>query len=295
MSARKRVLMPLPDIDFDPTEVCVSWAYLQAHGYDVVFATESGDRAHADAIMISGEGLDPWGFVPGLKKLVLFGRLLRARKDGREAYKAVQDDAAFLNPLRFAELSVGDFDGLLLAGGHAPGMRQYLESPVLQSFIADFFASDGPENGHKPVAAICHGVLMAARSKSKDTGLSVLHGRKTTALTWSQEKKAQGLSRFLRFWDPLYYRTYRESGDEPEGYWSVESEIRRGLNRDEDFVGVPRDAPHYGLKTRGIARDSPDDERPAWVVRDGNYVSARWPGDVHTFIREFSGLLKSAG
>jgi len=26
------------------------------------------------------------------------------------------------------------------------------------------------------------------------------------------------------------------------------------------------------------------------VVRDGNYLSARWPGDVHRFAREFSAM-----
>ena len=31
--------------------------------------------------------------------------------------------------------------------------------------------------------------------------------------------------------------------------------------------------------------------RAAFVVRDGNYLSARWPGDVHRFAREFSALL----
>jgi hypothetical protein len=34
-----------------------------------------------------------------------------------------------------------------------------------------------------------------------------------------------------------------------------------------------------------------DDDRPAWVVRDGSYVSARWPGDVHTFARTFAAVL----
>jgi putative intracellular protease/amidase len=291
MSTKRRVLMPLPNFDFDPTEVCVSWEFMHSRGYEVIFATENGDRAYADPIMISGEGLDPWGFIPGLKKLVLFGRLLRAHKDGRDSYSAIQQNDSFLHPLKYSELNADDFDGLLLAGGHAPGMRQYLESSALQSFIADFFQSVGPENSHKPVGAICHGVLMAARSKSKETGLSVLHGRKTTSLTWSQEKAAQKLSRFLRFWDPLYYRTYRESEEEPFGYWSVESEIRRALEDDDDFVLVPPDAPDYRLKTNGIARDTPDNSRPAWVVRDGNYVSARWPGDVHAFIREYTSLL----
>jgi hypothetical protein len=34
-----------------------------------------------------------------------------------------------------------------------------------------------------------------------------------------------------------------------------------------------------------------DDETPAFVVRDRNYVSARWPGDVHTFAKTFAGML----
>lgn len=290
MNIKKRILMPLPNVDFDPTEVCISWEFMNSNGHEVVFATENGDRAYADPIMISGEGLDPWGFIPGLKKFVLFGRILRARKDGRDAYLALQHNSSFRNPLKYSELKVEDFDGLLLAGGHAPGMRQYLENTELQSFIADFFQSDGPDSRHKPVGAICHGVLMAARSKSKQTGLSVLNGRKTTTLTWSQENTAQTLCRFLRFWDPLYYRTYRESKNEAKGYWSVEAEVRRALKDEQDFVLVPPDAPNYKMKTNGLARDTPDDSRPSWVVRDGNYISARWPGDVHTFIREYASL-----
>jgi len=29
-------------------------------------------------------------------------------------------------------------------------------------------------------------------------------------------------------------------------------------------------------------------------VRDGNYLSARWPGDVHTFARTFAEMLAEA-
>jgi hypothetical protein len=34
-----------------------------------------------------------------------------------------------------------------------------------------------------------------------------------------------------------------------------------------------------------------EDERPAFVVEDGSYISARWPGDIHTFARRFSSML----
>jgi hypothetical protein len=73
---------------------------------------------------------------------------------------------------------------------------------------------------------------------------------------------------------------------------SVQQEVTRALARPEDFRDVPRDAPHYRRKTSGLVRDSIDDASPAFVVRDRNYVSARWPGDVHSFAKTFVGMLE---
>ncbi len=98
---------------------------------------------------------------------------------------------------------------------------------------------------------------------------------------------------FGRFWDPDYYRTYREHGDEPAGHRSVQQEVTRALARAEDFLDVPPDAPHRFAKTSGLLRDSETDDRPAFVVRDGSYVSARWPGDVHGFARTFGAVIEA--
>jgi putative intracellular protease/amidase len=166
-------------------------------------------------------------------------------------------------------------------------MRDYLESPVLQALVRDFFAVD------KPVAAICHGVLLAARSKTTE-GTSVLHGRRTTSLTWAQERAASRLAHVGRWWDRDYYRTYPDAPGDPEGYMSVEQEVTRALANPGDYVDVLPDAPHRRRKTSGLARDTITDPTPAWVVRDGNYVSARWPGDAHTFARTFSDVLNAA-
>ena len=139
---------------------------------------------------------------------------------------------------------------------------------------------------------MCHGVVLAARAISPRSGRSVLHGKKTTALTWKLERSAWLLSVFwARFWDPLYYRTYSESDDEPLGYRSVEMEVKRALASPADFRDVPPGSPGFLLKTAGIARDSLSNAKPAWVVRDGNYVSARWPGDVFTFAQTFVQML----
>jgi putative intracellular protease/amidase len=275
--SRVRVLIPLPKLDFDPSEVAVSWSVLRGAGIEVTFATPDGAPAAGDPIMLDGRGL------------TAFGWLLRANRDARTAYRALVADPAFRAPLSYAALQAGAYDGLVLPGGHrARGMRDYLESPVLQRFVAAFF-----ERG-APVGAICHGVVLAVRARSASSGVSVLRGRTTTALTWSLERSAWRLGRIARFWDPNYYRTYTEGSHDPPGSCSVQAEVTRALASPGDFLDVPRSAPDYARKTSGLARDSASDARPAWVVRDGNYVSARWPGDVHTFARTFLDVLRAA-
>ena len=51
---------------------------------------------------------------------------------------------------------------------------------------------------------------------------------------------------------------------------------------------VPRGSQHWRMKTSGMVRDTTTDSRPAFVVDDGSYVSARWPGDTHTFAKLLS-------
>jgi putative intracellular protease/amidase len=280
------VLIPLPQLDFDPTEVAVSWKVLSDLGHRVRFSTPTATPARADELMVTGRGLDPWGFVPGISHLVGIGRVLRADGRGRAAYAELLRASAFLNPIGWADVVVDDFDGLLLPGGHrARGMRQYLESSILQEIVVGAFAAG------KPVAAICHGVLLAARSIDPATGRSVLYGRQTTALTWSLERRAWHVARFTRFWDPNYYRTYTEEPGQPAGTMSVQQEVTRALRSPADFSDVVPGTPDAALKSSGRARDTMDDERPAYVVEDGTYISARWPGDVHTFAKRLSAVL----
>jgi putative intracellular protease/amidase len=214
--------------------------------------------------------------------------VLRADARGRAAYAGLVRTPEFLHPGAWDDVDLAAADGLLLPGGHrARGMRPFLESQVLSEVVADAFHRE------MPVAAICHGVLLAARSTDPGTGRSVLHGRRTTALTWSLEQRAWRVARVTRFWDPDYYRTYPEEPGQPTGYMSVEHEVTRALARPEDFCDVDPQSTGAALKASGRARDSPDDERPAFVIRDGNYLSARWPGDVHTFARHFGAMVDS--
>jgi putative intracellular protease/amidase len=284
------VLMPLPADDFDPTEVAVSWQVLSAAGHEVVFATPSGQPGRADDLMVTGRGLDPWGAIPGVRRLTVVGRVLRADAEARRAYAALLADHAFRSPLHWGAARRSRYDALVLPGGHrARGMRPYLESVEVQQMAIDAFRAA------KPVGAICHGVLVAARAVDPATGRSVLHGRRTTALTWALESKAWGIARWSRFWDSGYYRTYAEEPGQRWGYMSVQQEVTRALADPADFADVEKGTPDWRRKAGGRARDTLDDARPAWVVRDGSYVSARWPGDVHTFARTFAEVVAERG
>lgn len=246
------VLIPLPHRDFDPTETGVPWQELTRRGHRVCFATPGGAVAEADPRMVHGNGLGP------LKDL------LRADANGRAAYQAMTADASFNAAWDYERAAAEHIDGLLLPGGHAPGMRAYLESAALQSIVTRAFERN------IPVGAICHGVLLAARAQAA-TGRSVLFGRKTTALTRTQELTAWTLT---VAWLGNYYRTYPET---------VQSEVTRCLAQPSDFITGPL----------SLRRDGPGRTDDGFTVRDGNYLSARWPGDAHRFAADYACMLEA--
>lgn len=281
-----RVLIPIPRRDFDPTEVAVPWRVLTRGGHAVMFATPDGAPGAADDMMLTGKGLDFWGALPGLRNVTMIGTLLRANASARGAYAEMTRSPGFQAPLRWSEIETAQFDGVIFPGGHrARGMREYLESPALQKLAVLAFAAN------KPVGAICHGVLVLARSVDPATGRSILYGRKTTALTWRLESSADTLASVVRFWDPHYYRTYRDPPGEAPGYMSVQQEVTRALARDADFVDVLPSDPLFKHRTSGTVRDSEADLSVGFVVSDGTYISARWPGDAHAFVNAFAALL----
>ncbi|MER5748812.1 type 1 glutamine amidotransferase domain-containing protein [Streptomyces sp. NPDC002088] len=248
-----RVLIPLPDRDFDVTEVAVPWRLLTDAGHEVVFATEqAGTRPAADPRLLTG---------------VILGQL-GAADEPKRFYQQLTAAPEFTATAAWADLDVTAFDGLLLPGGHAPGMRQYLGSPELRRQVARFWTLG------RPVGAICHGVLVLARSQDPATGRGVLADRRTTCLPKYLERSAY-LSTAWRL--GRYYRTY-------PAY--VEDEVRSALaDPAAQFERGPR-----VLTRRGTSAD----DTHAFVVQDGTYVSARWPGDAYLFARRYLELLHRA-
>ena len=249
-----RLLMPLPTYGFDPTEVAIPWKILSGEGIDVVFTTPGGGKASTDASMLDGSRLGIWK------------PLLRARRDAVDAHAELAANDSFCRPLKYTEAAADDFDALFLPGGHDKRVKEYLESEILQSLVAEFFIAG------KPVGAICHGVVLAARSINPNTGKSVLHDYKTTALLKSQEMAAYKMT---RLWLNDYYLTYPGL--------TVEDEVRSVLSDSNNFKRGPTP----------VLRDNYKHLDRGFVVSDRNYLSARWPGDVYSISTKMADLCLS--
>ncbi len=252
MGKQINVLIPLPSYGFDPTEAAIPWKFLTGKGIQISFATPNGKRARGDDVMLTGKGLG------------IFKNILKTRKDGVNAYNLMYESFEFKHPIRYDEIDVSEYNGIFLPGGHDKGVKEYLESEILQNIIPEFFQKK------KIIGAICHGVLLLARSKYKKTNKSVIYDYKTTALLKSQELLAYNLT---KFWLKDYYLTYPGM--------TVEDEVKSALKTPSNFI-------------RGrfpIFKDSENNYKYGFTVKDRNYISARWPGDIYSLSNEILKLL----
>ena len=227
------VVLALPLRDFDPTEAAVPWRRCVEAGHRVTFATEDGSEAACDPLMLEG---------------VLLG-LVKALPGHAADYQAMVSAGGFDEPTPFDEVDVDAVDALVLPGGHAPGMRPYLESEALQRLVGALVARG------TLVAAICHGGVVLARSPLPEGEGSVLRGRSVTSLPKRFEVGAWALTKPTR---GDYFRTYPT--------W-VEDEVRAALGPDGHFAGGPF-LPLHG---------------DGFCVVDGSLITARWPGDAERF------------
>ena len=223
----KSILIPLPDIDFDTTEVAIAWQIFSRNNLKVVFSTEQGKIAATDPLLLTG---------------VIFGQL-GAKPDAIAAYNKLLKSNEFNNPITYTAIETTTFDLLYLPGGHAKGMRPYLESKILQNKIVEFFKQG------KLVGSVCHGTLLLARSIDTETNKSVVYDYKLTGLTKSLERLAYYLTKWKL---DDYYKTYPEYlQDEVVTYLASPSNFKTGVN---SFI--------------------------PFLVEDRNLTSARWPNDV---------------
>lgn len=228
------ILMPLPDYDFDPTEAAIPWKACSDQGWKVTISTEHSNVPQCDQIKLKG-------LLPGL---------VSAGTKAQAAYDQMSHDPSFQHPILYSDIDSEQYAAILLPGGDAPRMRQFLDNTQLQGKVLEFC-----QHG-KLVGAICHGILVLARTVDPQTGHSVLYGHKLTALPKSFDRLGYRIDRLLLKHGYVMYPS------------CVADEVQSCLAQLQDFVSGP------GPFT-------------PFVFSDRNLITSRWYMDAEVFAARF--------
>lgn len=233
------ILLPLPDYDFDPTEASIPWSVCHSKGWKVTISTEHGAAAQPDFNKLKG-------LLPGI---------LTAGPRAQEAYRLMSQDASYQRPIPYSEIDPEHYHAILLPGGDAPRMRQYLESELLRSKVLLFYKLG------KIIGAICHGTLVLARTVDPQTGQSIIYGHKITTVPKGLDKTAYLLDSWFTKRGYIMYSS------------CVEDEVRGCLKDPADLTFGP------GIFT-------------PYVVSDGLLVTSRTYIDAEKFSDCFANVLE---
>ena len=162
-------------------------------------------------------------------------------------------------------------------------MRPYLESTVLQSLVASFF--DARDEHEQP--ARCGGMPWCVAGGAGALGADRALGAART----SDHGPDLAAGKIRLGLDPLVGALLGPPTTElmPKGRANHQAIGASRLRSNGPWrpMAILRMCPVRGplsLAQDGWpVRDTDHDDRAAWVVRDGRYLSARWPGDVHTW------------
>ena len=154
-------------------ETAIPYYKFRMNGFEVNFATETGESPRCDSRMLEG----------------ITGRLLGAPQEAKTQYQSMLEDEAVQKPLSWSDstFSLEPYDLVFLPGGHDKGVRQIIDSKRVHELLATYFPQTRRPHGKKNVAAVCHGVMVVAAASNPD-GKSVLHDAKTTALPGFMEE-----------------------------------------------------------------------------------------------------------
>ncbi|KAK6952654.1 hypothetical protein Daesc_004944 [Daldinia eschscholtzii] len=237
--ATPKVLIMMADYGHDPTETAVPYTAFKNAGYQVEFATENRNQPQCDQKLLQG-------FTQKL--------LQGAKKEVVDLYKRMAISEEMRHPVSWSDpgFSLDPYDLVFFPGGHDKGVKQIIESPIVHKLVVDYFPKT-KKPGKKVIGAICHGVMVLAKSKDAN-GRSVIRDCKTTALPAKFEQAAYWGTRAIL---GDYYKTYGHGSED------VEQSIKKVLADPSQFKASLNPGP------------------------------ARYPGDAELFAEEIIKLFES--
>lgn len=219
-------------------ETAVPYSAFKKAGFEVIFATEKGVKPCCDEKLLKGitqkllvrslypthqahkRRLKPL-YIHVISRIAIWLFNQGATKEVCNLYNDMTLTPEFQTPIPWSSptFNLSPYTLIFLPGGHEKGVRQLIDSPIIQQHLATYF----PQT-YKPskltVAAICHGVQALSKA-TLPNGKSVIHECDTTALPGAFEGVAyQGTRLFMGD----YYKTYGKDAD------SVEVAVKKCLD-----------------------------------------------------------------
>lgn len=242
----------------DPTEAAIPWEILTSAGCIVTFATEHGEVASADPVLLQSG---------------VFASLLGPSKQATDSYKAMVASPEYQQPRAWSDkdFDILEYEIAILPGGHDKPIRQYLECQSLHEHLGRFLPHTARTCRQRPkvLGAICHGVLALAFAKcpvNPERSLLAEHGLQTTTLPkWMEGTAWVASQAWLK---GSYYRTYIERG----GWCCGDVEEAGG-----SYIRGP-------MSTKPFVHTDPNHR----------YISARFPGDAELWTKTILSEAKEA-
>ncbi|MFE3639167.1 type 1 glutamine amidotransferase domain-containing protein [Streptomyces sp. NPDC059168] len=181
-------------------EFVVPYRAVTAAGHQVVVAT-------------------PGGVLPPVDRASLAPEANGGRERAEEIARAVEEIAELREPVKLADVDLGDYAAVFYPGGHGP-MEDLAEDADSGRLLVDTLASG------KPLAVVCHGpaALLAA---VRDDGANAFAGYRAAAFT-NEEETQGGLAGRAKWL--LQDRLTRAGVDvRPAGPWAPHVVVDRNL------------------------------------------------------------------
>ncbi|HEY8642835.1 MAG TPA: type 1 glutamine amidotransferase domain-containing protein [Candidatus Dormibacteraeota bacterium] len=185
----KKVLCILSEYGYWGEELVGPLEALDAHGYDVVFATSRGRRPPALPPSMDEKYVDPplgrpvvsadmagktrtWDQSSRLEKPLNLATWL-PEKPYRSSSNYLREQEAYNNRIDEISKELDQYAALLIVGGSGP-IVDMVNNHRVHELILDFYRKN------KPIAAECYGVTCLAFARSEEDRKSIIWGRHVT-------------------------------------------------------------------------------------------------------------------
>ena len=159
--ANKKVIVTLSNYGYWGEELVAPLEAMEAAGYEVTFATQTGEKPTVLSVSADADWIDP-----------TLGHTVTTPEMAAKVQKLDASDR-LNNPIKIDDINPDDYDAVFLVGGSGT-LLDMNNNWHLQDVIREFYTED------KPIGAICYGVGALGYTRAPNSYKSIISGKRVT-------------------------------------------------------------------------------------------------------------------